>query len=249
LPEQKAYYFPRWQRLPFVDIAHNSHHDRDIQAINTRVLSDSLEGPFEYCDPIWTRELPKINTAFVATVDADFEVLGAPFVHHMLERLRYEPDLVAFSTDYSPTDVVYEPYSGNTIILNERNHTWFCVYKQMAFQRSQVGHAFHREMLTGAPVERNCWDSGAYFQKSLRDQGLRFDYLHGRFRRDFIHYGAFSKNTSITRETVALFRVLAIVENALPWRLARLVRRARGLVLPRLENNRYQYVREAPIRW
>jgi hypothetical protein len=53
----------------------------------------------------------------------------------------------------------------------------------------------------------------------------------------------------VTRETVALFRLFAILENTLPWRAARLVRRARSLVLPRLENNRYQYVREAPIRW
>ena len=83
----------------------------------------------------------------------------------------------------------------------------------------------------------------------LRDQGLRFDYLHGRYRREFIHYGAFSKNTSVTRETVALFRWFALLEYALPWRLAQLVRRMRGLVLPRLENNRYQWVREAPIRW
>jgi hypothetical protein len=163
--------------------------------------------------------------------------------------LRAEADLVAFSTDYSPTEVVHEPYSGNTIILNERNHTWFCIYKHMAFERSEVSHAFHREMLTGAPIERNCWDSAAYFQKSLRDQGLRFEYLRGKYRRDYIHYGAFSKNTSITRETVALFRFFAITENALPWRVAKLIRRTRELVLPRLENNRYQYVREAPIRW
>jgi len=167
----------------------------------------------------------------------------------MLGRLNTEPDLVGMSTDYSPTDVVHEPYSGNTIVLNERNHTWFCMYKRLAFERSQVSHAFHREMLVGAPVERNCWDSCAYFQKSLRDQGLRFDYLHGKFRRDFIHYGAFSKNTTVTRESVALFRLFARLENGLPWRVARLIRRTRSLVLPRLENNRYQYVREAPIRW
>jgi hypothetical protein len=153
------------------------------------------------------------------------------------------------STDYSPTAVVHEPYSGNTINLNERNHTWFCIYRRAAFERSQVSHAFHRDMLVGAPIERNCWDSAAYFQKSLRDQGLRFDYLHGRFRRDFIHYGAFSKNTSVTRETVAAFRRFAIVENLLPLRVAQVVRRARKAMLPRLENNRYQYVREAPIRW
>jgi hypothetical protein len=249
LPEQKAHFFPRWERLPFVDLVRNPHHDADLRGINERVTSDALEGPFEYCDPIWTRELRRIDTPFAASVDADFEVFSPRFLGHMMSRLRAEDDLVGFSTDYSPTDVVHEPYSGNTIILNERNHTWFCIYKRTAFDRSDVSMAFHREMLVGAPVERNCWDSCAYFQKSLRDQGLRFDYLRGKFRRDFIHYGAFSKNTSVTRETVAVFRAFARLEHLLPWRAARLVRRARGLVLPRLENNRYQYVREAPIRW
>jgi hypothetical protein len=249
LPEQKAYYFPRWEALPFVTLARNPQHDADLPAINSRIHSDSLEGPFEYCDPIWDRELRKIDTPFVATVDADFEILRPAFLDHMMRRLRAEADLVGMSTDYSPTEVVHEPYSGNTIILNERNHTWFCIYKHLAFERSQVSQAFHRQMLVGAPVERNCWDSCAYFQKSLRDQGLRFEYLHGKNRRDFIHYGAFSKNTSVTRESVALFRLFAIGENVLPWRVARLVRRLRGLVLPRLENNRYQYVKEAPIRW
>jgi hypothetical protein len=133
--------------------------------------------------------------------------------------------------------------------LNERNHTWFCVYKRTAFEVSQVSHAFHREMLSGAPVERNCWDSCAYFQKSLRERGLRLDSLHGKFRRDFIHYGAFSKNTTVTRESVRTFRILAIVENTLPRRLAGTFRRARTFVFPRLENNRYEWVREAPIRW
>lgn len=249
LPEQKAHYFPGWGQLPFVEIARNPHHDADLPSINGRIQSDSLEGPFEYCDPIWDRELRKIGSPLIATVDADFEIFRPRFVEHMLRRLKSEPDLVGMSTDYSATEVVHEPYSGNTIILNERNHTWFCIYKQAAFERSQVSQAFHREMLVGAPVERNCWDSCAYFQKSLRDQGLRFDYLHGRFRRDFIHYGAFSKNTSVTRESVATFRIFARLEHSLPWRVARVVRRARTMVMPRLENNRYQYVREAPIRW
>ncbi|MBV9547679.1 MAG: hypothetical protein JOY61_25175 [Chloroflexi bacterium] len=249
LPEQKAYFFPRWERLPFVELVRNPHHDADLAGINARVSADSLEGPFEYCDPLWDRELRRIETPFVASVDADFEIFSGRFVNYMLEHLRNDPDLVGFSTDYTPTGVVHEPYNGNTIILNERNHTWFCIYKREAFQRSPESMAFHREMLTEGPVERNCWDSCAYFQTSLRRQGLRFGDLRDSFRRDFIHYGAFSKNTSVTRETVGLFRVLAIVENNLPTRLARLARRARGVLLPRLENNRYQFVREAPIRW
>ncbi len=249
LPDQKAYYFPRWERLPYVEIARNPQHDADIAAIGTRINDERLEGPFEYCDPIWDRELHRIQSDFVATVDADFEILRQRFLHVMLARLRRENDLIAMSTDYSPTEVTFEPYTGNTIILNERNHTHFCVYNSHAFEVSQVSHAFHREMLVGAPVERNCWDSCAYFQKSLRDQSLRLDYLHGQYRRDFIHYGAFSKNTSVTRDSVAVFRMFAIVENALPWRVSRLIRRTRTMVLPRLENNRYQWVREAPIRW
>jgi hypothetical protein len=249
LPEQKAYFFPRWERFPFVRVAHNPHHDADLRGINERIHADALEGPFEYCDPIWDRELRRIDTPLVATVDADFEIFQPRFIAFMLRELRSESDLIGFSTDYSPTEVVHESYSGNTIILNERNHTWFCLYKQTAFERSTVSHAFHREMLVGAPVERNCWDSAAYFQKSLRDQRLRFEHLHGQFRRDFIHYGAFSKNTSVTRETVGLFRLLARLENSVPGRMARLLRGARGVLLPRLENNRYQYVREAPIRW
>ena len=50
----------------------------------------------------------------------------------MVRRLRSEPELIGMSTDYSPTEIVHEPYSGNTIILNERNHTWFCIYKRSA---------------------------------------------------------------------------------------------------------------------
>jgi hypothetical protein len=248
LPEQKAHYFPRWEQHPFVEIARNPHHDTDLRRINERVTADKLEGPFEYCDPVWDRELRKIKTPFVATVDADFEIFNPRFVDEMIGRLKAEPNLVGFSTDYSATDMFHEPYSGNTIILNERNHTYFCIYKQAAFERSQVSQAFHREIVPGAAAP-HCWDSAAYFQKSLRDQGLRLEHLHGRFRRDYIHYGAFSKNTSVTRETVALFRVFARFEQNVPGRLAHLSRRLRALMLPRFENNRYQWVREAPIRW
>src|SRR5262245_35228646 len=87
LPEQKSYYFPRWESLPFVQLARNAHHDADLASISTRIHSDSLEGPFEYCDPIWDRELRTIDTPFIATVDADFEILRPGFVELMMRRL------------------------------------------------------------------------------------------------------------------------------------------------------------------
>src|SRR4030088_2899595 len=80
LAEQKAYYFPRWEALPFVDIARNPQHDADLHGIHSRIQSDALEGPFEYCDPLWDRELRRIKTPLVATVDADFEILRPRFV-------------------------------------------------------------------------------------------------------------------------------------------------------------------------
>lgn len=249
LPEQKAYYFPRWEKYPFLEIARNPHQDADVEAIKSRVDEESLEGPFEYCDPIWDRELRKIKTDYVASVDADFEIRRPDFVYYMMDALRSTPDLVGYSTDHSPTAVLFEPYGKHTINLNERNHTWFCIYKQEAFRRSQVSHAFHREIHAGAEVERDCWDSSAYFQKSLRDQGLRFENLRGKMRRQFIHYGAFSKNTTVTRRTVRVFRCLALLENWVPRRLAPLVRRTRATVVPWLENNRYEWVRHASIHW
>jgi hypothetical protein len=249
LPEQKRFYFPRWERNPRVRIVRNEHHDLDIEAIKSRIDSEDLEGPFEYCDPIWDRELPKIQTAYVAQVDADFEILNPRFVYYMIDALGHDPQLIGYSTDYSPPAVTFEPYKGHYIILNERNHTWFCIYRREAFALSQVSHAYYREELTASSIRVSGWDSSAWFQKSLRDQGWRFDYLHGRFRRDFIHYGAFSKNTLVTRDTVATFRRVALVENWLPWRLSHRLRNVRRKVLPRLENNRYQWVRREPIAW
>ena len=249
LPDQKQYYFSRWERLPYVCIQRNDHHDADIEAIRDRVLDQKLEGPFEYCDPVWDRELPRFESALVAQVDADFEVLRPGWVHQMLDAFRAEPKLIGFSTDYSPTRVHFESFTGENIILNERNHTWFCIYRREAFRLSSASHAYHQEVRPDEAIRRNAWDSSAYFQKSLRDQGFTFRHLDPRYKHDYIHYGAFSKNTTVTRRTVGLFRAFALAEHRLPARAAHALRRVRSRLLPRLENNRNQWVRQAPISW
>src|SRR5437588_8233930 len=71
LPEQKAYYFPRWERLPFGRVARNDHHDTDLGGINERIHADALQGTFENSEPLWNRELRKITQPYVATVAAD----------------------------------------------------------------------------------------------------------------------------------------------------------------------------------
>lgn len=249
LPEQKRFFFPRWERLAYVCIQRNDHHDADVVAIKSRVGAERLEGPFEYCDPIWDRELPRLDGALVATVDADFELLRPRFVRHMLQAFRDQPRLIGFSTDYSPRRVHFESFTDETIMLNERNHTWFCVYRREAFALAGTSHAYHQEIRPDQEIRRDAWDSSAYFQKSLRDQGFVFRHLDPSFRHEYIHYGAFSKNTTVTRRTVGVFRAFALAEHRLPPRPAAALRLLRTRLLPRLENNRNQWVREAPIRW
>jgi hypothetical protein len=247
LPEQKRYFFPRWERLPYVEIRRNDHHDADVEAIRSRVSAERLEGPFEYCDPIWDRELPLLEGDLIATVDADFEVLHPRWLPRMLAAFRDEPRLIGFSTDHSPRREHFESFTRETIILNERNHTWFCIYRRSAFSLAQASHAYHQEIRPDQAIRRDAWDSSAYFQKSLRDQGFVFRSLEPEYRYDYIHYGAFSKNTSVTRRTVGVFRALALAEHRLPARPATAVRLFRARLLK--ENNRNQWVREAPISW
>lgn len=250
LPRQKEWYFPRWSVLPYVELRRNEHHDAGIPEMQRRMLTDKrMAGPFEYCEPIWDRELPSFDTPFVATVDSDLEILRADFAHHMLGALKADPLMIGFSTDYSPIAVAWESYTKDWVILNERNLAFFCIYKREAFQRSQVSFSYHQEILNSSSVKRNAWDSGGWFQKSLRDQGFTFGNLGGAFRRDYIHYGAFANNTTINRRNVRLYRAIRLAEHALHPRLGSYARRLRERLLPGLENNRFQWDREAPVNW
>src|SRR6266545_650026 len=139
----KKLYFPRWRKFPFVEII-----EHEWQTDQNKPTDRSLEGPFERCDTIWDRELGKIDTPYYATVDADFEILDAWFVPVMLARLDNHPNLVAMSTDYTPTvNEYYDSYSNEVICLNERWHSWFCIYKREALQ-CEVSHAVHVEALS-----------------------------------------------------------------------------------------------------
>ena len=199
-------YFPRWRKFSFVEILEN-----EWQNDSNKPTDRQLEGPFEKCDTIWDRELKKIDTPYHATVDADFEILNAKFVPIMLARLDNDPDLIAISADYTPTIADhYDSYSNEVICLNERWHTWFCVYKREALQ-CQVSHAYHEEVGRG-PVRRTAWDTSGYFQRALKDDyGFDLAVLEPKYKPCFIHYGAFSKNRNINEWNVGLYRRLQIL--------------------------------------
>ena len=202
----KQRYFPAWRQFDFVEIAENER-----QTDENKPTDPKLDGPFELYDTIWDRELKKITTPYVATVDADFEILDANFIPVMLKELDANPNLIAMSTDYFPKEPAhYDAYSGEVICLNERWDTWFCIYKREAFQ-CPVSHAYYEEITTG-PVRRNAWDSAGYFQKTLKDTyGYELAVLDSKYQPCFIHYGAFSKNRDINDKNVALYRTLQIL--------------------------------------
>jgi hypothetical protein len=202
----KNSYFPRWREFSFVEIVEPQGQTDENKPADRR-----LEGPFEKCDAIWDRELRKIDTPYHATVDADFEILDAKFVPVMLTQLDEDPNLVAMATDYSPmVRDHYDSYSNELICLNERWHTWFCIYKRAALQ-CEVSHAYHEETHDG-PVRRTASDTTGYFQKALKDKyGFELGVLNPKYQPCFIHYGAFSKNRDINEWNVGLYRRLQIL--------------------------------------
>ena len=202
----KRRYFPSWRKLSFVEIVDPEWHSDENKPTDPR-----LEGPFERCDTIWDRELKKIDTPYHATVDADFEILDSSFVPIMLARLDSEPNLVAMSTDYTPTVTNhYDSYSNNVICLNERWHTWFCIYKRLAL-KCEISHAVHVETISGS-VRYKSWDTSGYFQKALKnDYNFELEVLDPKYQFCFIHYGAFSKNRNIHEWNVGLYRCLQIL--------------------------------------
>jgi hypothetical protein len=202
----KRRYFPRWRKFSFVEIV-----DYEWQTDQNKPTDRRLEGPFERCDTIWDRELRKIDTPYYATVDADFEILDGRFVPVMLTQLDSNPNLVAMATDYSPAvPEHYDSYSDQIICLNQRWHTWFCIYKREALQ-CQVPHAYHEEIGSG-PVRRYAWDTTGYFQRALKENyGFELAVLDPKYQPCFIHYGAFSKNRDINEQNVTLYRRLQIL--------------------------------------
>ncbi|MEO8336682.1 MAG: hypothetical protein ABI664_16995 [bacterium] len=224
LSSLRAKYFPRWRALPFVEIWENPEHTDDRKPNDRKLM-----GPFELGYPIWDRELKKLTaTPFHATVDADCEILDDRFVHAMMRRFEENPRLIAMSTDYNPRIApYYDSYSDRTFTLNERWHTHFCIYRREALE-CPVSHAFHDE-------PPDMWDDAGYLQRALKLAGNDLEVLDRRYRRSYVHYGAFGQNRHIDESNVALYRRLMIIRRtglfSLGDPVSRIIARAIGSVL------------------
>ena len=212
---QRRFYFPRWKRLPRVrvDLSEplNSirHDDKTISSLN-------LRGPYQLHDLILDTELRKIQADYIVAVDADFEILNQRFVHHIFDALDSDRTLIGYSTDSSPGMKWFSSYSNETIFLRGRYHTWFCAYRREAFTLSDCRLTSHGEEasaeMKAQGITKSVWDTSAHFQESLQALGYRFRSLPENLRGDYMHYGAFSKNMSITRSRVMLYRAMKLRE-------------------------------------
>lgn len=230
LSSLRATYFPQWRELPFVEIWENPAHTDDRKPSDPKLL-----GPFELCGPMWDRELKKLtDTPYHATVDADFEILNDKFLHAMLRRFEENPRLIAMSTDYNPrTESYHDSFSGRVITLNERWHTHFVIYRRAALE-CPASHSYHEE--PDPSTERmSVWDDAGYFQRALKLAGHDLEVLDRRYRRSFVHYGAFGHNRHIDESNIALYRRLMIIRRTGLFSrgdpLSRLIARAIGSVL------------------
>jgi hypothetical protein len=205
----KQRYFPRWRQFAYVEIVEN-----DWQTDEQKPMDRRLWGPFELGYTIWDRELKRITAPYVATVDADFEILDGAFINIILEQFGLDHNLAVFSSDYSPKrDAVWDSYSNEVICLNERWHTWFCVYRREVLN-VPVSHAYYEEVVAG-PIRRNAWDDAGYLQKYIKQVlGYRLAALGSAYQECFIHYGQFSHNKDIDETNVRLYRRLKILRKA-----------------------------------
>jgi hypothetical protein len=127
----------------------------------------------------------------------------------MLDRLRADASLAAVSTDYTATEDIFDTYSNEVILLNERWHTWCCIYRRETGRLVGEVSTFYIEQILPSG-RRHAFDSYASFQQHLLRNGYKMSVLPGDYQRQFIHYGAFSKNKSITEKNVLVYRRLAI---------------------------------------
>lgn len=263
--QSKDAYFPRWASYPYVQLFDNAARVEGLdlypgqEIVSPEGIVRRRDDRAENYDELWSSELPTFATPLVATVDADFEVLHPDFYFHLLDALEADGGLVGASTSYSATSREYDTYSRRHLVLHERNHTWFCIYRREAFEQSRVSQFYFEEEDPHGKV--HAYDSAAYFQHDLRvNHGRTFAALPPRFDGSYIHYGAASKNRSITPRNAGLYRRMFIWANvgvrygshvgrmgtALNRVVRRITRRLFHVRLERVAAERRTYVYDEP---
>jgi hypothetical protein len=213
----KLAYVNEWKKLDYVEIVDNTEFVNIDELIPGNIVESdegqklSLEGNYELGCAVWTREFRKFESDYWVTVDADFEILSPQFVVDAFERFKNNNKIIAISSDYNDNYYTFDSYSNKNIMAMKRYNTWFCIYSKEA-QKCRTSHFYYKEIVHGLCFS---FDDAAKFQWDLREQfGYEMEAVDKRYHRQFIHYGAFSKNNSLdTERKVNLYRIITILSH------------------------------------
>lgn len=213
--ENEARYYPRWGRYDYVVLMNNAKHVSDSYPVAGRTIMSpegiprTIEGPWEMGATIWTRELAQFDTPFVATVDSDFELFDSAFVMHAYHRLCSDPKLAGVSSDFSPDDEhFFNSYWNTQHFLHKRWHTWFCIYRRTCLLQEGTSHYLY--CYRDSDDRLKVYDDGGLLQHRLLGKGWKFEVLPPTFSTQYLHYGAFAKNTKITSKNAKMYRCFRV---------------------------------------
>ena len=203
-------YFPRWEKYPFVELDDNRAHvtsdypRRGQFTVSPEGIAHVLPGDCEPPPIVWERELRRLPSSLVATVDADFEILAPAFVKKALERFRNAPDLAGYSANHgADRPGHHETYSQRTVFMHQRWESWFCIYRKSCID---LGPSCHYYEYVDPDGMVHTYDAFSYLQHALLAQGLRFESVGPESQNQFIHYTSFGQNQNVTTRTIAAYR-------------------------------------------
>ena len=168
----------------------------------------------------------------------------------MLAAFSDNPKLGFHSAEFTSTLPEFCGYSQTQCFMAPRHHTWFCLYRRAALELDS-DFSFYEETHQGLPLK---FDHSAGLQMRLtRDHQFEGKTLRHNQRWHFIHYGAFSKNRSLSGNKLRFYRWLRVGSHNGFWHvlrnklLARVVRQLsklayNGLKLQRFERERRRFV-------
>lgn len=207
----KEKFLSKWAYYPFVKCKAYDFDDQfkpgQLISCKDGTASKLIEGPYKPGAVIWDDELPLIETPYFCTIDADFEIFKPNFLFHMYMELKSNSALGGISSDFTPTQPYFDSYSNSQIIFHERWNTWCCMYRKEV----NTCKASHFGRKVQHSDGEHSYDDAAYFQECVQKElGLKFTSLDDKWQKDFIHYGAFSKNRDLKGYIPTLiYRILA----------------------------------------
>ena len=211
--ESRGKWYPLWQKFPYVSIQDNSELYPYPRALIGRHittpegLSRRMEGPYELGATIWHREIQqkvhRFSSPFVATVDADFEILSTDFISEAISRFKNNSRLGGISTGMNPDIRNFQnKYHQCRHFLHRRLHTCFCIYRKECLNPDVSCHEYTYRDENG---QLKVFDDWGRVQDENIKRGWKFEAIGDKFPRSWIHYNAFSKNKRINFQNVVRY--------------------------------------------